>query len=276
MKEKIKRVIRRNKLLISILKPLLSVSRNIILEIRIKKKKIFAIIDKEKDKEKLMINWGGGHYFRRHWKVLDFYSESYKDLKEELDYEFDLTSSKPFPLKSNSVSFFYSSHVLEHISQKYCQNIFKEIYRCLKKEGAVRLTMPDFDKAHQAFAKNKRKFLGSNKGKKITEKFLCFFACPLRGNIDYQKFKKDFSSFSKEVFANKYIKKIPLNLNYPHLHVNWWNYKKLSQMLKKAGFKKVYQSFPQKSKFIEMRGRGRYCGFDSLYPSHSFFIEAVK
>ena len=43
-----------------------------------------------------------------------------------------------------------------------------------------------------------------------------------------------------------------------------------------AGFKNIYLSNPQQSKFHEMRGYGRNTGFDSTHPEFSIFVEAVK
>ena len=91
------------------------------------KKNYFKKIDRKEDSEKIMINIGGGNYFRRHWKVLDFPSKWYSHFPGSIDIEFDLTNGKKFPVKDNSVTFFYSSHTLEHIPQEYCQHILNEI-----------------------------------------------------------------------------------------------------------------------------------------------------
>ena len=64
-----------------------------------------------------MINIGGGHFFRRHWKILDFSSQWYNWLPGAID--FNLSSDKPLPFKNEQISFFYSSHTIEHIAQEH-------------------------------------------------------------------------------------------------------------------------------------------------------------
>lgn len=59
-------------------------------------------------------------------------------------------------------------------------------------------------------------------------------------------------------------------------HINWWNFQKPKKMVLKAGFKIIYPSATQKSKFTEMRSIGWQTGFDSTHPELSFFVEAIK
>ena len=103
--------------------------------ILILKKGLFKLMERKDDC--LNINIGGGRFLRKHWKVLDFPSEHYNYPRNIIDYEFDLTSSNPFPFFDNTVSLFYLSHVLEHIPQEFCQHILNEIYRCLGRGGGT-------------------------------------------------------------------------------------------------------------------------------------------
>lgn len=178
--------------MLSIANILLPVIRPIFMKIKILKKKIYNLIDRKIDNQKLMINIGGGYYFRRHWRVMDFPGQWYYFAKGSIDYEFDLTSGDSFPLASNSVSFFFSSHTLEHIPQECCQHIINEMYRCLKPGGAVRITMPDFDLAYEAFARNCIKFFVKYPGRCIEEKFLDFFATYMKDKIDYEELRNFF------------------------------------------------------------------------------------
>lgn len=240
-------------------------------------KKIFNFIDKKTDKEKLMINIGGGLYFRRHWKVMDFHSKWYNYSKGCIDYEYDLTSDKPFPLTDNSISFFYCSHTLEHIPQEHCQHILNEIYRCLKQNGAVRFTMPNFDLAYEAFGKNNIDFFVKYDGQNIEQKFLRFFVFYLADKVRPEELRKNYKIMSKEKFADHYTKQVPRETQkkLTGCHLNWWDFEKLKRMLKQVGFKKIYRSVEQGSHFAEMRGFGKN-GFDSTSPEISLFVEAVK
>ncbi|MHA1313176.1 MAG: class I SAM-dependent methyltransferase [Candidatus Helarchaeota archaeon] len=242
------------------------------------KKRWFNLIDKKKDAQKLMINIGGGEYVRRHWKVLDYISDHYSHRNIYIDYNFDLTSNKPLPFSDNSVALFFTSHTLEHIPQEFCQFILNEIYRCLKKSGGIRLTMPDFDLAYEAFGKKNESFFTKLSGKDIGEKFLDFFASYFKGKISLKELEEKYHSMGKEEFANYFTLKIPRHSQKksPGNHINWWNSDKLKRMLKIAGFKTIYRSKPQKSKFSEMRGVGVNSGFDSKNPELSLFVEAIK
>ena len=242
---------------------------------KILKKTFFDLIDDSKDKRKLMIDMGGAYYYRRHWKIMDFSTDHYFFLPGIIDYNFDLTSGKKFPLKNNSVSFFYSSHTLEHIPVKYCQHIFNEFYRCLKPKGCVRLTMPDYDKAAHAFEQNNIDFFYPYDDP-IEQRFLKIFAMHKVGEITNEKVRNDFKYMTKEEFAEDYIKDIDLQTvkNHGHkLHVNWWNFEKAKLFLQNAGFTKIYSSKPGKSQFDEFQDNKL---FDHRHPSLSMYIEAVK
>lgn len=275
---KLRSLIKSNSILFSITKIILMMLRPIILRAKTARKKLFGLIDRGVDSKKLMINIGGGHYFRRHWRVMDFPSNWYRFLNGTIDYKFDLTNPAPFPLEDNSVSFFYSSHTLEHIPQRYCQYIFDEIYRCLKLGGAVRLTMPDFDLAYEAFKMRREDFFVGNKGQSLCEKFLDYFASYMKSKISNLEIEGNFRNMNKEEFAEYYIRQIPLESQRVAAgnHINWWNYDKLVMYLKTAGFIKIYSSKEQGSRFSEMRGRGWDNGFDSTHPEISLFVEAVK
>lgn len=55
----------------------------------------------------------------------------------------DLRNELPF--KNESVDVFYSHHVIEHLPD--LQYHFKELYRCLKKGGVIRVGVPNSDSA---------------------------------------------------------------------------------------------------------------------------------
>lgn len=137
--------------------------------------------------------------------------------------------------------------------------------------------LPDFDLAYEAVVKGDIDFFdGENyPGVCIEERFLRFFVEYLAGKASYEKLRKDFRAMQKEDFADYYTQQVPRE-EFNRSHINWWNYKKLSKMLKHAGFENVYRAAPQKSRFPEMRGEGRRAGFDSTDPRISFIVEAIK
>jgi len=242
---------------------------------KILKKSIFDYIDRSIDQKKLMVDVGGAYFYRRHWKIMDFSTDHYFFIPGIIDHNFDLTSGEDFPFENNSVSFFYSSHTLEHIPVIFCQHIFNEFYRCLKPGGCVRLTMPDFDKAADAFEQNNIDYFYPYNDP-IEVRFLKIFAMHKIGKISNEKIKNDFFSMSKEKFAENYISDVDLSTvkKFGHsLHVNWWNFKKAKSFLENAGFKIIYQSEPNKSNLAELRDKKL---FDHRHSKLSMYVEAIK
>jgi predicted SAM-dependent methyltransferase len=51
------------------------------------------------------------------------------------------------PYKDETADFIYSSHFLEHLPKETGQKLLKEAYRVLKKEGIIRICIPDLSYA---------------------------------------------------------------------------------------------------------------------------------
>ncbi len=278
------------------------------------RKIIFSIIDKRKDAENLMINIGGGSFHKRHWKNLDFVPENQNDYHYKWignDYNFDLNSLEPFPIKSNSVSKFYSAHTVEHLHETAFPHFFNEVYRCLKPGGMVRVTTPNFDYNYTLFANRNwdklreipawhspdrvqaiielygeatARRLGFDISEKrgrasipIEEIFLADFDEYHAGKVSFEELTKNFETMTKVELADHYTKSIPLEWKRDNpTHSCWWNFEKMEKMLREAGFKEIYNSKAHKSKSSEMVGVGKYYGFDYLRPHSSLYVEAVK
>ena len=242
------------------------------------RKQFQLLIDRKEDKENLMVNVGGGYFFKRHWRILDYTSEYYNYQRMIIDYFFNLASNKPFPFKNNEVKFFFSSHTVEHIPQEYCQNIFNEIYRCLKPGGAVRIVTPDFDWGYEAYSKkNYDFFVDALDTKDINKKFLYYFASYFTDIVPSEELKRNFQTMSRHEFADYYTQRIPRESQAKHTgnHISWWNYDKMSSMMKEAGFTTIYRSKAGDSNFNEMRDEKNGFTFDR-HPTISLIVEAVK
>jgi SAM-dependent methyltransferase len=76
---------------------------------------------------------------------------------------------KRFPLESESVNYIYCSQVLEHFEKYTALDILKECYRVLKKNGVIRIVLPNLKKMVGKY-KNAdeftRDFFGYEKDKK--------------------------------------------------------------------------------------------------------------
>lgn len=77
-----------------------------------------------------------------------------------------LSLKKPFPWKDNSVDCVYASHVLEHLGKSAAENFMKEARRVLKKNGALRIVVPDL------FYHAKKYIENFSQGRPAAEEFL--------------------------------------------------------------------------------------------------------
>ena len=245
-----------------------------------------------KAKKRLMINIGGGLYFRPGWRVMDYVSPFYPFAGKYIDYNIDLMGKVSFPFEDNSVAVFYSSHTLEHIPQEFCQNILDEIHRCLEPGGVVRLTMPDYDILRAAALRNDEPFFESQMARDLTieESLVSQIATDMAGRAPRDEVIRNFKDMTAEEFAEHYTSRASREVQKEKggYHINWFNYDKLSAMAKAAGFENMYKSQAQGSKFADLVGTGglfatgnifdgeRRLGVDTSHPTRSLYLEAVK
>lgn len=87
---------------------------------------------------KTYLNLGCGHCYHKEWTNVDFVSIN----------EFVLAHNllKGVPFENESFSVVYHSHVLEHFSKSDGHSFLDECYRVLKKEGIIRVVIPDLEK----------------------------------------------------------------------------------------------------------------------------------
>ena len=104
------------------------------------------------------INIGGTKNWRkisptvqRHWQILDVAGKP--------DFYYNINSGERLPFDDNSVDNFYSSMTLEHVYPDKLPFLLKEIYRCLKKKGRIRVVVPDIKIALQKYVKNDMEWL---------------------------------------------------------------------------------------------------------------------
>lgn len=84
-----------------------------------------------------MINIGCGSTYHKDWINIDKYSRS------EIVIAYDITRGLPF--ETGSVDVCYSSHILEHLSKDDADSFIGEQKRVLKKNGILRIVVPDLE-----------------------------------------------------------------------------------------------------------------------------------
>jgi predicted SAM-dependent methyltransferase len=241
--------------------------------------------------EKLMVNIGGAYFFAPGWRTMEYISPAYPYKRGLIDYEHDLTAGTPFPFSDGSVDLFYSSHTFEHIPQEHLPRAFREIHRTLRPGGAVRITVPDFDIVYAAYRAGQSDFVRGRMTALSPEKALVrWIAAACVDGVTDDEIRTNLARMSKEEFADFYSLNVPRATQAQNgaNHINWFNYDKLERMLREAGFRDIYRSAAQQSRFPEMRGEGRarglgwlfhgahLLGFDTSIPEKSVFAEAIK
>lgn len=94
----------------------------------------------------------------------------------------------------NYADLIYASHILKHISHNKISEVLREWYRILKKDGILRISVPDFDKLIDVYFNE--------------EKDIKTIIGPLMGGQD------NFYNFHKSVFNEKYLKELLLDVGF--------------------------------------------------------------
>ena len=79
----------------------------------------------------------GGEQKKEGWKILNIQK------KNDVDFIGDISDLSQF--SENSVEEIYASHVVEHIEQSKVESTFKGIYRILKNNGKLYISVPDME-----------------------------------------------------------------------------------------------------------------------------------
>lgn len=111
---------------------------------------------------------------------------------------------KRLPLDDNSVDYIYCSHVLEHFEKYETRSILNECYRVLKKNGIMRIVLPDLKQIVSNYGEAdgfNRIYFGYDKDKKSIFNFfirghqwmydiksICLLLKPIFSRIEVKKF----------------------------------------------------------------------------------------
>ena len=254
-------------------------------------------------KNKRFYNIGAGGFNHPFWTNIDYENDWYfqhrKNNRKAIQY--DLHSLNPIPIDANSAEIFYTSHTIEHISDEAAQFVFDEVYRILKNGAVFRLTTPNIELVYNAFKKNDLDFfhymyrnsaipallngvevIQDKRKASIEQLFLFIFASSLSTlhNFGNKKFtdkeiRKIFSEKDLKSALNYFTSLCSLEIQGKFVgnHINWWNKEKIFNMLKKAGFTKVFLSGYGQS-FSPVLRNTHY--FDNTHSEMSIYVEAIK
>lgn len=96
--------------------------------------------NKQFNNQPLKLHPGCGTVYKDGWINIDNNSDNNI---QKLDLKYDLRKGIPF--KDSSVDYIYNEHFLEHLTVKEGKVFLKECKRVLKKDGVLRIAMPDLE-----------------------------------------------------------------------------------------------------------------------------------
>ena len=202
-------------------------------------------------KKLIKLNLGCGKNLKKNFINIDFYQ--HKGFK--IDLKCNL--AKKIPLRSNYADYAYSSHLLEHLFWYQGLRFLKEIFRILKKNGKIRILVPDFKKIFKEYVDGNKDYFKVIK-KNLNEKDYLYYKNLLRkprNQISTSSFRNSSStppSWHNSVKKINIEKKILRARFFHHTIdiVNWfthqhdehktlYDYEKMKSLLKDIGFKKI-------------------------------------
>lgn len=101
-----------------------------------------------------LLNLGCGQKYHKEWVNIDFVSNS--------EYVKQHNLLDGIPLEDNEVAVVYHSHVLEHFSKDDGFRFMKECFRVLKKNGIIRIAVPDLETIAKEYLRNLQLALEGN------------------------------------------------------------------------------------------------------------------
>lgn len=249
--------------------------------------KSFIPYKSKEPSKKDYLNLGAGPSWRHNNILsLDFDSPSFPG-KSEISH--NLNDKKPLPFTDKRFKGIYTSHNLEHLQESQVLFILKELHRCLKTGGILRITVPDIMAHFDAYERRDIRWFDwiRNKGFYKFDSWLRLlvrsFAGSIVDNFSNEELHELYKKLPRKDFLNFFTKKVDLinneELLSPDIHKSWWSNEKMIESLLQTGFssaKKVSQFESHESIFIDKTYRSDNKYFNMTRPEKSIFIEGIK
>lgn len=260
---------------------------------------LYSAYPAESIEKKRFYNIGAGSFSHPCWTNIDHASKHYEKIQKHGFIEYDLMQMQQMPIADNTAEIVYSSHTIEHVSDRAVKNMLKESFRILKPGGVIRLTTPDAELDYQAYKRNDRLYYYWIEWYSKNGTWENNYKCPLSKASTHQIFLHHHASQLCEInkddtplhkYSDKEIEEAFLrnpsaqtidyftqqckfNPAYPGNHINWWTHDKIATFLKEAGFVQPYRSGWGQSSVPVLRDTNY---FDNTHPKISLYVEAQK
>lgn len=209
------------------------------------------------------------------WRNVDIKKkwDSKSRYNPEKDIIHDLQSLEPLPIATGYAELVYSRITIEHITNDASMIFFKEVKRILKRGGVFRIATPNIDLDYRAYLNNDKHYFSWASHRSIEQAFLEHFADT--GLIKPERFKELLSEKNLEDVLDYCTTEYQIDFTKHNRenHINWWNPKKLEQMLRSAGFNTIYVSAAEQSICPVLRN-GYY--FDNVFQKVMLYMEVIN
>jgi len=147
------------------------------------------------------LNLGCGSNYVDGYVNADFFYRFKFWRKDNQKKQWQLDLRYPLHCADNVFDGIYTEHTIEHLYPDQAMSLFKELYRVLKKDSIIRVTVPDI------------------------EKYINFYI----GNIDDEEFNKRYTTKCSAI----------RNITQNYFHVSTWDYCELKKYLEESGFRNI-------------------------------------
>ena len=230
------------------------------------------------------INIGGGPIFiHRRFSNLD---QCFDTEKHNGRIKFDLVKDLPLPFENNQIRGVYTSHCLEHLTRGEIINILTDSYRVLKKDGVIRIVLPDHETMFDSYESRDASYFSMFKVKSKSHQIWKYdswlrlvtrsFAAPGVDKFSDSELYENYKLMGRDKYI-KYMVNIGENCHedrkIPNAHKIFTSPKVIIKILNDIGFKNVHQTSVNQT--LDRIYKNELF-FNNTQPKTSFFIEATK
>ncbi|HWT31454.1 MAG TPA: methyltransferase domain-containing protein [Propylenella sp.] len=242
---------------------------------------------------------GAGSFSHAFWTNLDFPSKWYGEVQRAVT-PYDLMSGQALPVEDGTAEIIYTSHTVEHVTDRAVERFFRNAFRALRLGGILRVaTGPDADSNFRAleagdadwfywdvgydgaFEQYSNIFHQPPSGRPLEERWLHHFASQLAPNDRSPSAHKFSAAAIREIIAERgkigaldyFTGLCEFQPDRPFNHVSWWNAEKLVRFMRQAGFETIYRSGYGQSAAQVLRNTHF---FDNTHPQMTVYVEARR
>jgi predicted SAM-dependent methyltransferase len=150
------------------------------------------------------LNLGCGDNYIEGYINADFFTRLKFWSKNQLKRDWQLDLRFPLDCSDNTFDGIFTEHTLEHFYPDECKNLLKELFRVLKPNSIIRITVPDLEKYVNFYTKN-------------------------YSEINVVNFNSHYKNGCSAI----------RNMTQNYFHLSVWDYEELKNFLEEAGFTSI-------------------------------------